>query len=66
MGYTVNNHDVRRFLSLEGGPLEGAMLHTAFTITMRGTPLSGNVPALNSSTARRGGLRRSPRSSSRI
>lgn len=34
----VNNHDVRRFRSLEGGTLAGAMLHTAFTITMRGTP----------------------------
>ncbi len=34
----TNNHDVRRFLSLEGGTLEGAMLHTAFTLTVRGTP----------------------------
>jgi neopullulanase len=34
----VNNHDVRRFLSLEGGTLDGALLHTAFTLTVRGTP----------------------------
>ncbi|MCA1604833.1 MAG: cyclomaltodextrinase N-terminal domain-containing protein, partial [Acidobacteria bacterium] len=27
-----NNHDTTRFLSLEGASLEGAMLHTAFTL----------------------------------
>jgi glycosidase len=32
------NHDTRRFLSLEGATLEGAMLHTAFTLTVRGVP----------------------------
>jgi len=34
----VNNHDTRRFMSLEGATLEGAMLHTAFMLTVRGTP----------------------------
>lgn len=34
----VNNHDTPRFISLAGGTLEGAMLHTAFTLTVRGTP----------------------------
>jgi glycosidase len=34
----ANNHDVRRFMSLEGATLEGAMLHTAFTLSVRGTP----------------------------
>ena len=34
----VNNHDTPRFLSLEGATLEGAMLHTAFMLTVRGTP----------------------------
>ncbi|HYP52839.1 MAG TPA: alpha-amylase family glycosyl hydrolase, partial [Pyrinomonadaceae bacterium] len=34
----ANNHDVRRFMSLEGASLEGAMLHTAFTLAARGTP----------------------------
>jgi glycosidase len=34
----VNNHDTRRFMSLEGATIEGAMLHTAFTLTVRGTP----------------------------
>lgn len=34
----VNNHDTRRFMSLEGASLEGAMLHTAFMLTVRGTP----------------------------
>ncbi len=33
-----NNHDTRRFMSLDGANLEGAMLHTAFTLTVRGTP----------------------------
>lgn len=34
----VNNHDTQRFMSLPGATLEGAMLHTAFTLTVRGTP----------------------------
>lgn len=34
----VNNHDTRRFMSLDGATLEGAMLHTAFMLTVRGTP----------------------------
>ena len=34
----VNNHDTARFLSLDGGTLEGSMLHTAFTLSVRGTP----------------------------
>jgi glycosidase len=34
----AGNHDVPRFLSREGATVEGALLHTAFTLTMRGTP----------------------------
>jgi glycosidase len=34
----ANNHDVKRFMSLEGATLEGAMMHVAFTLTIRGTP----------------------------
>lgn len=34
----VNNHDTPRFMSLKGATLEGAMLHTAFTLTVRGIP----------------------------
>jgi glycosidase len=34
----VNNHDTPRFMSLEGATLAGAMLHTAFMLTTRGTP----------------------------
>ncbi|HMF58331.1 MAG TPA: alpha-amylase family glycosyl hydrolase [Pyrinomonadaceae bacterium] len=34
----VGNHDFRRFISLNGGTLRGAMLHLAFTLTVRGTP----------------------------
>ena len=34
----LNNHDTPRFLSLEGASLEGAMMHAAFTITVRGIP----------------------------
>ena len=34
----INSHDTPRFLSLEGASLEGAMMHTAFTISVRGTP----------------------------
>ncbi len=33
-----NNHDTRRFMSLEGATLEGAMLHMAFVLSVRGTP----------------------------
>ncbi|MGI8897646.1 MAG: alpha-amylase family glycosyl hydrolase [Pyrinomonadaceae bacterium] len=33
-----NNHDTPRFLSLEGASLEGAMMHAAFTISVRGIP----------------------------
>jgi glycosidase len=34
----LGNHDTRRFVSLEGATLEGAMLHMAFTLSVRGTP----------------------------
>jgi neopullulanase len=34
----TNNHDTPRFMSLAGASLEGAMLHTAFTLTVRGIP----------------------------
>jgi glycosidase len=34
----ANNHDVRRFMSLEGATVEGAMLHLAYVLTIRGTP----------------------------
>jgi glycosidase len=34
----VNNHDTARFMSLKGATLEGAMLHTAFMLAVRGTP----------------------------
>ncbi|MGH9903129.1 MAG: alpha-amylase family glycosyl hydrolase, partial [Pyrinomonadaceae bacterium] len=34
----TNNHDVRRFMSLPGATPEGAMLHTAYIRTIRGTP----------------------------
>jgi glycosidase len=34
----TNNHDTPRFMSLEGGTLEGAMLHTAFMLSVRGIP----------------------------
>ncbi|HYH86708.1 MAG TPA: alpha-amylase family glycosyl hydrolase [Pyrinomonadaceae bacterium] len=33
-----NNHDTRRFMSLEGATLEGAMLHMAYLTLIRGTP----------------------------
>ncbi|HST53203.1 MAG TPA: alpha-amylase family glycosyl hydrolase [Pyrinomonadaceae bacterium] len=33
-----NNHDTRRFMSLDGATLEGAMLHMAYILTIRGTP----------------------------
>ncbi|MBA3242315.1 MAG: hypothetical protein H0T60_13885, partial [Acidobacteria bacterium] len=34
----ANNHDTPRFMSLEGATLEGAMLHVAYIISLRGTP----------------------------
>ncbi|MDT5296653.1 MAG: neopullulanase [Acidobacteriota bacterium] len=34
----ANNHDTRRFMSLEGATLEGSMLHAAYMVTIRGTP----------------------------
>jgi glycosidase len=34
----ANNHDTRRFMSLEGATLEGAMLHLAYVTTIRGAP----------------------------
>ena len=34
----ANNHDTPRFMSLDGATLEGAMLHTAFTLSVRGIP----------------------------
>jgi glycosidase len=32
----ANNHDTARFMSLEGATLEGAMMHMAFTLSVRG------------------------------
>ncbi len=34
----ANNHDTMRFMSLEGATLEGAMMHLAFTLSIRGIP----------------------------
>jgi glycosidase len=34
----ANNHDTMRFMSLEGATLEGAMMHIAFTLSIRGIP----------------------------
>jgi glycosidase len=34
----VNNHDTARFISLENATLEGSMMHTAFTLSVRGVP----------------------------
>jgi glycosidase len=34
----LNNHDVKRTISVEGMTLEGAMLHTAFLLSVRGIP----------------------------
>ena len=34
----ANNHDTPRFLSLAGADLKGAMLHTAFVLSVRGIP----------------------------
>jgi len=32
----ANNHDTARFMSLDGATLEGAMMHIAFTLSVRG------------------------------
>ncbi len=34
----TNNHDTPRFMSLGGATLNGSMLHTAFILSLRGTP----------------------------
>ncbi len=34
----ANNHDTPRFLSLEGADMNGAMLHSAFVLSVRGIP----------------------------
>ena len=34
----ANNHDTARFMSLQGATLEGAMMHIAFTLSVRGIP----------------------------
>ncbi len=34
----ANNHDTTRFLSLEGATFAGAMMHTAFILSVRGIP----------------------------
>ena len=34
----ANNHDTTRFLSLAGATTEGAMMHTAFILSVRGIP----------------------------
>jgi neopullulanase len=34
----TNNHDTKRFMSLEGATIEGAKLHTAFILATRGIP----------------------------
>ena len=34
----VNNHDTARFMSLDGATIEGAMMHIAFALTVRGIP----------------------------
>lgn len=34
----ANNHDTPRFLSLEGASLQGAMMHVAFVLSVRGIP----------------------------
>ena len=34
----ANNHDTRRFMSLEGASFEGAKLHLAFIMSVRGIP----------------------------
>jgi glycosidase len=34
----ANNHDTARFMSLDGATLEGAMMHIAFMLSVRGIP----------------------------
>ncbi len=34
----ANNHDTTRFMSLAGATIEGAMMHTAFILSVRGIP----------------------------
>ena len=34
----ANNHDTMRFMSLEGATIAGAMMHIAFTLSIRGIP----------------------------
>ncbi|HZE71743.1 MAG TPA: alpha-amylase family glycosyl hydrolase [Pyrinomonadaceae bacterium] len=34
----INNHDTMRFMSLDGATLEGAMMHTALILSVRGIP----------------------------
>lgn len=34
----ANNHDTARFMSLDGATLEGAMMHMAFILSVRGIP----------------------------
>jgi glycosidase len=34
----ANNHDTKRFMSLDDATLEGAMMHVAFTLSVRGIP----------------------------
>lgn len=34
----ANNHDTDRFMSLPGATLDGAMMHAAFTLSIRGIP----------------------------
>ena len=34
----ANNHDTMRFMSLEGATLDGAMMHIAFILSIRGIP----------------------------
>ena len=34
----ANNHDTTRFMSLEGASLEGAMMHVAYILSLRGIP----------------------------
>ena len=34
----ANNHDTRRFMSIDGATLDGAKLHLAFIMTVRGIP----------------------------
>jgi glycosidase len=34
----ANNHDTMRFMSLDGATLEGAMMHIALTLSVRGIP----------------------------